>query len=106
MYLEVRDLRLLATLASATTLGSAALALDVSLSAVSHQLSSLERRCGGSLWRRGFGDRGCLTPLGAVVSARARRLLVALAEAEHAVSLAPPGVEGARRDRRRAAGDP
>jgi LysR family transcriptional regulator for metE and metH len=74
MRLEVRDLRLTVALGEFRTLTEAAKHLNLTPSALSHQLADLERRIGAPLFERA-GRRLIATQLGASVCTRSREAL-------------------------------
>ena len=84
MMLEVRDLRLVEAISRKGTMTRAATDLNVSQSALSHQLAALERAAGLPLFRR--TARGMvLTPHGERLLAAANVVLDELREAERAL---------------------
>jgi DNA-binding transcriptional LysR family regulator len=83
--LDVRKLRLLRELARLGTIAAVADALSYTPSAVSQQLSALERAAGVPLLRR-VGRRVELTPAGAGLAARAEPVFALLADAEAALA--------------------
>lgn len=83
--LDVRKLRLLRELGRLGTIAAVAEAFAYTPSAVSQQLSALEREAGVPLVRR-VGRRVELTPAGAGLAARAEPVLALLAEAEAALA--------------------
>jgi DNA-binding transcriptional LysR family regulator len=83
--LDVRKLRLLRELGRLGTIAAVAQALAYTPSAVSQQLSALERDAGVPLVRH-VGRRVELTPAGAGLAARAEPVLALLAEAEAALA--------------------
>src|SRR5580693_1960522 len=78
--LDVRKLRLLRELGRLGTIAAVAQAFSYTPSAVSQQLSALEREAGVPLVRR-VGRRVELTPAGAGLAARAEPVLALLEEA-------------------------
>ena len=82
--LEIRHLRLLATVAGEGTVTGAARQLHVTQSALSHQLRDAEERLGARLFLR-VGKRMVLTPAGSFLLTTANRLLDDLALAEKRV---------------------
>lgn len=80
MNLEIRHLRLVAAIADTGGLTHAATRLNLTQSALSHQLADIEARLGVPLYAR-TGRRLVATPAGERVLAAARRVL---AELEHA----------------------
>jgi DNA-binding transcriptional LysR family regulator len=83
--LDVRKLRLLRELGRLGTIAAVADALSYTPSAVSQQLSALEREAGVPLLRR-VGRRVELTPAGAGLAARAEPVLALLEEAAAALA--------------------
>src|SRR5215471_17783798 len=84
MMLEVRDLRLVEAISRKGTMTRAATDLNVSQSALSHQLAQLERTAGSPLFRR--TARGMLlTSQGERLLAAAHVVLDELREAERAL---------------------
>jgi len=83
--LDVRRLRLLRELARLGTIAAVAEAMSYTPSAVSQQLSTLEREAGVPLVRR-VGRRLMLTPAGAGLAARAEPVLALLEEAAAALA--------------------
>jgi LysR family transcriptional regulator for metE and metH len=84
MKFEVRDLRLVEAISRKGTMTRAATDLNVSQSALSHQLAQLERTAGSPLFRR--AARGMLlTPQGERLLAAAHVVLDELREAERAL---------------------
>ena len=70
MELEIRHLRLVQTVAAVGSLTAAALRLNLTQSALSHQLRDIEERLGASVEPRGSSD--VLTPLAGMLM-RTRR---------------------------------
>jgi DNA-binding transcriptional LysR family regulator len=91
--LDVRKLRLLRELARLGTIAAVADALSYTPSAVSQQLSALEREAGVPLLRR-VGRRVELTPAGAGLAERAEPVLALLAEASAALAADRAGLAG------------
>ncbi|SDS29960.1 LysR substrate-binding domain-containing protein [Agrococcus carbonis] len=83
--LDVRRLRLLRELRLRGTIAAVAAALAYAPSAVSQQLSALEREVGVALTRK-QGRRLALTPQGELLAAHAERILAQLEAAERAVA--------------------
>ncbi len=83
--LDVRRLRLLRELARAGTIAAVAKAFSYTPSAVSQQLSALEREAGVPLIRH-VGRRVVLTPAGADLAARTEGVLALLEEAAAALA--------------------
>src|ERR1700722_14568303 len=83
--LDVRKLRLLRELDRLGTIAAVAQAFSYTPSAVSQQLSALEREAGVALIRRG-GRRVELTPAGTGLAARAEPVLALLEEAAAALA--------------------
>jgi LysR family transcriptional regulator for metE and metH len=81
MSLEVRDLRLVQAVARQGSLTKAGAVLNLTQSALSHQLASLERRLGSRVFAR-EAKRLVLTPAGASLLDAAERLLASLQQAE------------------------
>jgi DNA-binding transcriptional LysR family regulator len=76
MDLDLRHLRTLDAIAEEGTFGRAAQRLSYTQSTVSQQIAALERSVGGPVFDRPGGPRAVrLTPLGAVILERGRRLL-------------------------------
>ncbi len=91
--LDVRRLRLLRELARLGTIAAVAQAFSYTPSAVSQQLSALEREAGVPLVRR-VGRRVALTPAGADLAARAESVLALLEEASAALAAARSELAG------------
>ncbi len=91
--LEVRRLRLLRELSIRGTVSAVAAALNYSPSAVSQQLSLLEKEAGVALLRRS-GRMLALTPQAQVLVAHTTELLAALERAEAALSSTLPAISG------------
>jgi LysR family transcriptional regulator, regulator for metE and metH len=87
--LEIRDLRLVAAIATEGSLARASLRLHLTPSALSHHLLALEARVGTRLCQR-VGRRMRLTPAGTRLADAGARVLEALAGAERAVAGAEP----------------
>ncbi|GAA0938130.1 LysR family transcriptional regulator [Actinocorallia libanotica] len=94
--LDVRKLRLLRELAHRGTIAAVAEALSYTPSAVSQQLSALEREAGTALLER-TGRRVGLTAAGRALAARTETVLAALAEAEAELAAARTGLTGTLR---------
>ncbi|GAA3214998.1 LysR family transcriptional regulator [Actinocorallia longicatena] len=92
--LDVRKLRLLRELAHRGTIAAVAEALAYTPSAVSQQLSALEREAGTALLER-TGRRVALTPAALVLVGHAETILAVLEEAS--ADLAAPELSGALR---------
>jgi DNA-binding transcriptional LysR family regulator len=75
--LKISQLRALVAIADTGTFSDAALALDLSQSAVSHAIATLEEELGVVLFNRGR-QGAVLTPLGEDVTAEARRVMASL----------------------------
>jgi DNA-binding transcriptional LysR family regulator len=75
--LKISQLRALVAIADSGTFSDAALALDLSQSAVSHAIATLEEELGVVLLNRGR-QGAALTPLGEDVTAEARRMMGSL----------------------------
>jgi LysR family transcriptional regulator, regulator for metE and metH len=84
MMFEVRDLRLVEAISRRGTMTRAATDLNVSQSALSHQLAELERAAGSPLFRR-TAKGMLLTPQGERLLAAANVVLDELREAERAL---------------------
>src|SRR5438270_13290047 len=84
MNLEIRDLRLIEAIARQGTMTRAALGLHVSQSALSHQLTDLERTAGVPLFER-RPRRMVLTPEGDRLLTTAQVILQELRDAEQAL---------------------
>lgn len=91
--LDVRRLRLLCDLAHHGTIAAVAQAHTYTPSAVSQQLSALEREAGVPLLER-TGRRVTLTPAGRVLVAHAETVLAALEHTTAALAAAATGVSG------------
>jgi DNA-binding transcriptional LysR family regulator len=91
--LDVRRLRLLRELARLGTIAAVAQAFSYTPSAVSQQLSALEREAGVPLVRH-VGRRVALTPAGAELAARTESVLALLEEASAALAAARSGLAG------------
>jgi DNA-binding transcriptional LysR family regulator len=91
--LDVRRLRLLRELARLGTIAAVAQAFSYTPSAVSQQLSALEREAGVPLVRR-LGRRVALTPAGADLAARTESMLALLEEASAALAAARSELAG------------
>jgi len=85
LLLDVRRLRLLRELRLRGTIAAVAAALAYAPSAVSQQLSALEREVGVPLTRK-HGRRLALTPQGELLAQHAEGILAALESAERAVA--------------------
>jgi DNA-binding transcriptional LysR family regulator len=94
--LDVRRLRLLRELARLGTVAAVADAFSYTPSAVSQQLSALEREAGVPLLRKA-GRRVALTPAGADLAARAEPVLALLEAAAAALAAGRAEVEGVLR---------
>src|SRR3977135_320691 len=91
--LDVRRLRLLCALARLGTIAAVAEAHMYTPSAVSQQLTTLEREAGVPLLER-TGRRVTLTPAGAVLVQHAQTVLAALERATAALAAAGTGLSG------------
>jgi LysR family transcriptional regulator for metE and metH len=91
--LDSRHLRLIAEVARAESVKGAADRLNVTQSAVSHQLSELEDRLGTDLFVR-LGRRMLPTPAGRLLAEAAARVLETIGEVEHKVSQLARNVAG------------
>ncbi|GGM31227.1 LysR family transcriptional regulator [Dactylosporangium sucinum] len=91
--LDVRKLRLLRELAHRGTIAAVATANAYTPSAVSQQLTGLEREAGAALLTR-TGRRVELTPAGRVLVAHAEEVLAALERATAAVAATRTGLTG------------
>jgi DNA-binding transcriptional LysR family regulator len=91
--LDVRRLRLLCDLARHGTIAAVAAAASYTPSAVSQQLTALEREAGVPLLRR-TGRRVTLTPAGTVLVEHAETVLAALERAAAAMAAVRTGVVG------------
>jgi DNA-binding transcriptional LysR family regulator len=91
--LDVRRLRLLRELARLGTIAAVAQAFSYTPSAVSQQLSALEREAGVPLVRH-VGRRVALTPAGADLAARTEVVLALLEEASAALAAASSELAG------------
>jgi DNA-binding transcriptional LysR family regulator len=91
--LDVRRLRLLCDLARLGTIAAVAEAHTYTPSAVSQQLTTLEREAGVPLLER-TGRRVTLTPAGAVLVQHAQTVLAALERATAALAAAGTGLSG------------
>ena len=85
--MELRQLRTLVAVADEGTFTDAAVALGVSQAAVSRTIAALESALGGRLVRR-TTRHAVLTPAGAQVVARARRILTEVEELQRVVGAA------------------
>lgn len=94
--LDVRRLRLLYDLSRLGTIAAVAQAHTYTPSAVSQQLSALEREAGVALLQRS-GRRVTLTPAGRVLVVHAETVLAALEEATAALVAAATGLTGSLR---------
>lgn len=94
--LDVRKLRLLRELARQGTIAAVAEVLTYSPSAVSQQLSALERETGVALLER-TGRRVRLTPAALVLVEHTESVLAILEEAAAALATATPGLTGTLR---------
>jgi LysR family transcriptional regulator, regulator for metE and metH len=84
MSLEVRDLRLVEAVAKLGSLTRAATVLNLTQSALSHQLADLERRLGTQVFMRA-GRKMVLTPAGERLREGAASILSALAATESSI---------------------
>src|SRR3954463_4464863 len=91
--LDARRLRLLRDLARLGTIAAVAQAHTYTPSAVSQQLSTLEREAGVALLRRS-GRRVVLTPAGSVLARESQTVLAALEQAQAAVRAAGSALAG------------
>jgi DNA-binding transcriptional LysR family regulator len=91
--LDVRKLRLLRELARSGTITAVAEVLSYTPSAVSQQLSALEREAGVPLLQRS-GRRVALTPAGATLAGQTEAILALLEQAEAALAAARAGLAG------------
>jgi DNA-binding transcriptional LysR family regulator len=91
--LDVRKLLLLRELARRDTIAAVAEALCYTPSAVSQQLSALERDAGVPLLRR-TGRRVCLTPAGAALAGQTEEILALLERAAAGLAAARTGLAG------------
>lgn len=94
--LEIRHLKLLATVADTGTVTQASKRLHVTQSALSHQLRDAEERLGATLFLR-LGKRMVLTPAGETLLASTRRVLEELGNAERMIAGSDCGARGAIR---------
>jgi LysR family transcriptional regulator, regulator for metE and metH len=92
-FLDSRHLRLVAEVARAESVKGAADRLNVSQSAVSHQLSELEDKLGTALFVR-LGRRMLPTPAGRLLAEAAGPVLDTISQAEHKVSQLARNVSG------------
>jgi LysR family transcriptional regulator, regulator for metE and metH len=92
-YLDSRHLRLVAEVASTESVTRAADRLNVTQSAVSHQLSELEDKLGTALFLRS-GRRMLPTAAGRVLVEAAQRVLGTISDAEHRVSQLARNITG------------
>lgn len=90
MRLEMRDLRLAVAMGEFRTLTRAAQHLNLTPSALSHQLADLERRIGAPLFERA-GRRLIPTRLGELLSAQSRTALTGVENVERLVAEATAG---------------
>src|SRR3569833_1914355 len=93
--LDVRRLRLLRDLARLGTIAAVAAEHTYTPSAVSQQLSALEREAGVRLLAR-TGRRGVLTPAGLTLVEHAEAVLGALERASSALAAVRSGAEAGR----------
>ncbi|MFN8582872.1 MAG: LysR family transcriptional regulator [Gemmatimonadaceae bacterium] len=93
MRLDVRDLRLVATIAELGNLTRASEQLNLTQSALSHQLADLERRIGAPVFERS-GRRMIPTRVGRHLSASAAPTLARLRHLEHDLAQLATGREG------------
>jgi LysR family transcriptional regulator, regulator for metE and metH len=93
MHLEIRHLQLVAAIADAGTMTSAASRLHLTQSALSHQLREIESRLEVPLFLR-LGKRMVVTDAGRRVLDSARRVLADLEAAEHELRLMAGGTSG------------
>lgn len=93
MILETRHLRLVTAVTDHGTLTRAGRELNLTQSALSHQLLDLERRLGAALFHR-VGRRMVPTAVGERLVARARRVLQLLNETEEEALRVANGLEG------------
>jgi len=93
MDLEVRHLQLVSTVAAVGGLTKAGRHLNLSQSALSHQLRDVETRLGTPLFLR-VGKRMVPTAAGERLAKSAQEILVALARAERAIQLFAGGERG------------
>jgi LysR family transcriptional regulator, regulator for metE and metH len=92
-YLDSRHLRIVAEVARAESVRGAADRLNVTQSAVSHQLSEMEDRLGTALFVR-LGRRMVPTPAGRVLVEAAEQVLGTIGEVERKVSQLARNVAG------------
>ncbi|HJU72303.1 MAG TPA: LysR family transcriptional regulator [Gemmatimonadaceae bacterium] len=90
MRLELRDLRLSVAMGQFKTLTQAAEHLNLTPSALSHQLADLERRLGAQLFERS-GRRLIATQLGELLCTNARKALAGVEEVERVLGEATRG---------------
>src|SRR5205085_10997682 len=88
MRLEIRDFRLVVAITELGTLTRAGQQLNLTQSALSHQLADLERRTGASLFERS-GRRMIPNRLGARLASHGKVLLPRLGDVEREVVDAP-----------------
>jgi LysR family transcriptional regulator, regulator for metE and metH len=93
MILEARHLRLVTAVTDHGTLTRAGRELNLTQSALSHQLLDLERRLGAALFHR-VGKRMVPTAVGERLVMRARRVLRLLSETEEEALRVANGLEG------------
>jgi DNA-binding transcriptional ArsR family regulator len=86
--LDLRDLRLIAAIDQHGGVTKASSALNLTQSALSHQLADLERRLGAPAYRR-VGRRLVITPAGERLLEAARTILPAVATAAAEVKASP-----------------
>jgi LysR family transcriptional regulator for metE and metH len=92
-FLDSRHLRLVAEVARAESVIGAADRLNVTQSAVSHQLSDLEHRLGTALFVR-LGRRMLPTPAGRLLVEAAGNVLETISQVEHRVSQLARNISG------------
>jgi LysR family transcriptional regulator for metE and metH len=89
---ELRDLRLIVAVCDEGGVTNAGRVLNLTQSAVSHQLGDLERELGSPLFNR-IGRKLVPTPLGARLADRAREVLILVDRAEKEVKRLATGTE-------------
>jgi LysR family transcriptional regulator for metE and metH len=95
-FLEIRHLRLVAAIAERGSLTNAGRLLNLTQSALSHQLLDLERRVGAPLFHR-MGRRMVATAAGARLLATAKPMLAELSTAESDLQRLADGTEAVLR---------
>src|SRR5215207_2150376 len=84
MHTEMRHLQLVRAIANAGSLTQAGLVLNLTQSALSHQLRDIESRLGAQLFSRA-GRRLALTPAGEKLLATAKEVIALVERSEDAI---------------------